>query len=243
MQLSNFKILTFDCYGTLIDWDTGIASALAPWLEREKVSLPIRDVLAAHGQHEYALEQEFPSMRYSELLGHVLKRIGEEFGAKVTDEDAERYGESVREWPAFADSVEALKYLKQHFQLVILSNVDRESFKYSNAKLGVAFDAIFTAEEIGSYKPDPGNFRYLLAKLEADGIEQHEILHVAESLHHDHVPAQKLGLKTCWIHRQHGKEGFGATRPPDEEAQYDFHYRSLAELAGAHQRELEQSGL
>lgn len=243
MQLSDFTVLTFDCYGTLIDWDTGIANALASWLERENVSLPIRDVLAAHGRHEYALEQEFPSMRYSELLGHVLRRMGDEFGAKVTDEDAARYEKSIREWPAFADSAEALKYLKQHFKLVILSNVDRESFKYSNAKLGVEFDQIFTAEEIGSYKPDLANFRYMLAKLEADGIEQHKILHVAESLHHDHVPAQKLGMKTCWIHRQHGKEGFGATRPPDEEAQHDFYFRSLAEFAGAHQRELEQSGL
>lgn len=242
MQLSDFKILTFDCYGTLIDWDTGIASSLASWLKRENVSLPVRDVLAAHGRHEYALEQEFPSMRYSDLLGHVLKRMGEDFGAAVTDEDVERYRISIREWPAFADSLESLQYLKQHFQLVILSNVDRESFGYSNAKLGVEFDHVFTAEEIGSYKPDPENFHYLLAKIEAQGIEQHEMLHVAESLHHDHVPAQKLGLKTCWIHRQHGKEGYGATHPADEAAHYDFYYRSLAEFAGVHQRELEQAG-
>lgn len=238
MRLSDFKVLSFDCYGTLIDWDSGIAGALQPWLLREKVPHSNEVVLAAHGRHESELEQRYPAMRYSELLGEVLKRMGAEFGVDVTAEDAEAYAYSIGDWPAFPDAVEALQYLEQHYRLIVLSNVDRASFRFSKSRLGVEFDRVFTAEEIGSYKPDLKNFRYMLAKLEAEGIGQHDILHVAESLHHDHLPAQKLGLKTCWIHRQHGKDSHGATRPPDEAARYDFYFHSLAELAGAHQREL-----
>ena len=117
---------------------------------------------------------------------------------------------------------------------MILSNVDRESFRHSNKKLGVEFDYIFTAQDIGSYKPDLRNFQFMSDNLARAGIEPTQILHTAESLYHDHIPAKKLGLATNWIYRRHDKQGFGATRPPTEEVRPDFRFNSLAEFADAH---------
>ncbi|TIO09107.1 MAG: haloacid dehalogenase, partial [Mesorhizobium sp.] len=121
------------------------------------------------------------------------------------------YGESVKDWPAFADSAEALRYLKQHYKLIILSNVDNKSFSFSNKKLGVDFDAIYTAEDIGSYKPSARNFDYMLEKLATIGVEKSQVLHTAESMFHDHAPANRVGLASCWIYRRHADQGFGAT--------------------------------
>ncbi len=150
---------------------------------------------------------------------------------------ASAYGRSVRDWPAFADSAGALQYLKKHYKLVILSNVDNESFSFSNQKLGVEFDAIYTAEDIGSYKPSLGNFEYMLKQLRTIGVKADEILHTAESLFHDHKPANQVGLASCWIYRRRNDEGFGATMNPGTMPRYDFQFTSLSELAEAHQGE------
>ena len=161
-------------------------------------------------------------MRYSELLAVVYKRLAEEWGVAATWDECLAYGRSIRDWPAFADSAEALPYLKQHYKLVILSNVDNESFAFSNRKLGVEFDAVFTAEDIGSYKPSPRNFEYMLEKLAGYGIAKSDILHTAESLFHDHEPANDFGLASCWIHRRHAQGGFGATMNPGNDAAHGF---------------------
>jgi len=149
------------------------------------------------------------------------------------EEDA-RYGRSVPDWPAFPDSPAALQYLKQHYALVILSNVDRASFARSNERLQVQFDHVFTAQDIGSYKPDPRNFRYMLEHLAQAGHAKSDVLHTAESLFHDHVPAREAGLATCWIHRRREQGGFGATRPPEAEVRPDFHFDSMAAMVEAH---------
>ncbi len=141
-------------------------------------------------------------------------------------------------WPAFADSAGALQYLKRHAKLVILSNVDNESFAASNKKLMVDFDAIYTAEDIGSYKPSDRNFDYMLEKLTTLGIEKHEILHTAESMFHDHVPANKHGLASCWIHRRHDQKGFGATMNPGKMPKCNFQFNSMADLVKAYQSEV-----
>jgi 2-haloacid dehalogenase len=146
-------------------------------------------------------------------------------------------GRSVPAWPAFPDTVEALAYLKRHFRLVILSNTDNRSFAGSNVKLGVTFDSICTAEDIGSYKPDPRNFDVMLERLAAMGIAPGEILHVAESLFHDHGPANRAGLASAWIHRRHAQGGFGATMDPGKTPKVDFRFTSMAELVAAHRRE------
>ena len=237
MRLSDFSVLTFDCYGTLIDWETGIGEALAPWLTRAGVSVARDRVLEAFGELESAQQAATPGMRYPELLAEVHRGLAERFGIAPDAEAAAAFGASVGDWPAFPDSAAALAYLKQHYQLVILSNVDRASFARSNQKLGVAFDAVYTAEDIGSYKPDPRNFDHLLRHLAERGIAKAQILHTAESLYHDHVPAKRIGLATCWIHRRAGKEGHGATRVPDAEVRPDFRFASLAAMAEAHRAE------
>ena len=146
------------------------------------------------------------------------------------------------DWPAFPDSGAALRYLKNHFKLVILSNIDRASFSGSNARLGVTFDAIYTAQDIGSYKPALRNFEYLITEVQSDlGVDPGEILHTAQSLFHDHEPARQMGLATAWIDRRHDKDGWGATMPPSQQPDVDFHFNSMAALAQAHQEALREA--
>jgi 2-haloalkanoic acid dehalogenase type II len=241
MRLSDFDVLSFDCYGTLIDWESGIVAALAPWLEAHGVDADRERILAAFARAEAPQQQATPGMLYRDLLAVVHGTIAEQFGLPQDAAAARAFGASVEHWPAFPDSPTALAYLKQHYQLVILSNVDRASFLHSNRRLGVAFDAVYTAEDVGSYKPDPRNFEHLLASLGERGIERAQILHTAESLFHDHLPAQRCGLATCWIHRRAGQDGFGATRAPEGEVRPpDFRFESLAAMAEAHRAE--QSG-
>ncbi len=237
MRLSDFTTLTFDCYGTLIDWESGMLTALRPLAA--KVNRPLDDeaILAAHGRHESDQQLQTPTRLYRDLLAIVYKRLSEEWGVPAPWDECVAYGRSIRDWPAFPDTADALRYLKKHFRLVILSNVDNESFAYSNAKLGITFDAVMTAEDIGAYKPALANFEYMLEKLAGMGIARGEILHTAESLFHDHGPANTIGLASCWIHRRHEKKGFGATMQPVAMPHHDFRFTSMAELAEAHRKE------
>lgn len=238
MKLSDFKVLTFDCYGTLIDWETGMVNALAPLTSRLGGKLTRNEILEAHARHESSQQKQTPYKRYRELLVVVYRRLAEEWNLAVDWDECVRYGESIQDWPAFPDTVEALRYLKQHYKLVILSNVDNESFSASNKKLGVTFDAIYTAEDIGSYKPSDENFDYMIRMLNSGGYEKSDVLHTAESLFHDHVPANRHGLKSCWIYRRHAQKGFGATMNPGEMPHYDFRFNSMGEMAQAHKQEL-----
>jgi 2-haloacid dehalogenase len=238
MRLSDFSVLTFDCYGTLIDWESGMVEALRPLVTRANRDLSRDDILMAHARHESSQQRTTPALAYAKLLAVVYRRLGEEWGVPVSWENCLAYGRSVRDWPAFEDSVVALQYLKKHYKLVILSNVDNESFAYSNGKLEVEFDAVYTAEDIGSYKPAPRNFAYMIDKLATLGVETGHVLHTAESLFHDHHPANEIGLASCWIHRRHGKEGFGATMDPGRMPRYEFRFASLSEFVEAHRAEL-----
>ena len=241
MRLSDFSTLTFDCYGTLIDWESGIIAGLKPLTDRMvnvHGCVPDRDtVLEAHARLESAQQHYNPSQRYSDLLTTVYRRLAEEWGMHVTLDEAAAYGASVQHWPAFPDSTAALAYLKHHFRLVILSNVDNASFAFSNTRLGVDFDAIYTAEDVGSYKPSYQNFDYMLNSLAAQGVARTDILHTAESMFHDHAPANRHGLHNCWIYRRHDKQGFGATRDPGDMPDFDFCFNSMAEMVVAHQAE------
>ena len=240
MKLTDFDTLTFDCYGTLIDWETGIFQGLRPLLERVKQPLTRDQVLEAHARHESSQQKYTPAKRYQDLLPIVYKRLAEEWQVPFTLADCVAYGKSVQNWPAFEDSADALQYLKQHYKLVILSNIDNESFTYSNAKLQVEFDAIITAEDVGSYKPSLRNFEYMLDKLGERGIKKDKILHTAESLFHDHKPANECGLASCWIYRRHEQEGFGATMNPGQQPKVDFRFNNMAGLVKAHQEALLQ---
>jgi putative hydrolase of the HAD superfamily len=237
MKLTDFKALTFDCYGTLIDWESGMVEALRPLTSRVTRELSHDGILEAHARHESSQQLQTPAKIYSDLLAVVYRRIAEEWGVAASWDECLAYGRSIRHWPAFADSAASLQYLKQHFKLVILSNVDNASFAASNEKLGVAFDAIYTAEDIGSYKPSDRNFDYMLAKLASLGVAKGDILHTAESLFHDHAPANRNGLASCWIYRRHDKQGFGATMDPGKTPKVDFRFNSMADLVKAHQAE------
>jgi 2-haloacid dehalogenase len=238
MRLSDFKALTFDCYGTLIDWESGMVAALRPLTDRLGTP-PGRDaILEAHARQESEQQRFTPHMRYSDLLAVVYRRLAEGWGVAVDHAECVAYGRSVGDWPAFPDSAEALAYLKEHFRLVILSNVDNASFARSNARLGVAFDAIYTAEDVGAYKPADLNFEYMLHRLGDLGLSRSDVLHTAESLFHDHVPAKRHGLATCWIYRRHGQAGFGATMDPGERPEADFRFTSMAELVEQHRAEV-----
>lgn len=238
MRLTDFRVLTFDCYGTLIDWETGMLAALRPIAARAKHPPNDDQILAAHARHESYQQATTPAMPYGKLLAVVAKRLAEEWGVPASWDECLGYGRSIANWPPFADSAAALATLKRHYKLVILSNVDNESFAHSNRKLGVTFDAVFTAEDIGSYKPSPRNFEYMLEKLGSSGIARNEILHTAESLFHDHKPANDFGLASCWIHRRHDRSGFGATMDPGATPRTDFRFTSMAALADAHRAEM-----
>ena len=239
MRLSDFKVLTFDCYGTLIDWESGMVAGLKPLTDRVARPLSRDEILEAHARHESSQQRQTPGMRYRDLLAVVCRRLAEEWGVALPWADCVAYGRSVKDWPAFPDSAEALRSLKRHYKLVILSNVDNESFAASNAKLGVEFDAIYTAEDIGAYKPSDRNFDYMLDKLATLGLGKADILHTAESLYHDHAPANRHGLASCWIYRRHDQEGFGATMDPGELPRIDVRFTSMAELAAAREAEAE----
>ena len=235
MKLTDFKVLTFDCYGTLIDWESGMVEALKPLTAKVGRTLSRNQILEAHARHESAQQLQTPAKAYRDLLAIVFRRLAEEWLVPVTWSECVTYGRSVKNWPAFADSAAALQYLKQHYKLVILSNVDNDSFAGSNEKLMVDFDAVYTAEDVGSYKPSDRNFEYMLAKLATLGIQKDDILHTAESMFHDHGPANRHGLASCWIYRRHDQEGFGATMSPSKLPKYNFRFNSMADLAKAHQ--------
>lgn len=238
MNLRDFKVLTFDCYGTLIDWETGMVNALAPLTKKLDGWLTRNEILEAHARHESFQQKQTPHKRYREVLATVYKRLAEEWGVSASWAECVAYGNSIKDWPAFPDTADALRYLKQHYKLVILSNVDNESFAESNQKLGVEFDGIYTAEDIGSYKPAAANFDYLLAMLTSRGYAKTDILHTAESMFHDHAPANQFGLASCWIYRRHAQAGFGATMNPGQMPHYDFRFNSLGEMVESHRREM-----
>lgn len=236
-RLSDYKVLTFDCYGTLIDWETGIWDALQPLLMVNRRSEVTREkALEAFAVFESRQESETPDMLYPVLLTRVHAAIAAHFDLQTTPQLDADFGRSVPHWPAFPDTADVLRYLKTRYQLVILSNVDRAGFAASNGKLGVEFDAIYTAEDIGSYKPTPANFEYLLTRLRQDhGIEKPDILHTAQSLFHDHVPAKSAGLACAWIDRQRLSEtgSWGATAKVGERPKTDYRFFSMGEMADA----------
>lgn len=208
MTEHGIELFTFDCYGTLIDWETGILEALAG-------CLPVGDerpsddrLLSAYAKIEGRLEAETPDRAYPEILCEVACVLGEQFGFDVSDADAERFSGSVGDWKPFDDTAESLRRLRASgARLAILSNVDRASFGRTAEQLGCEIDAAWVAEDIGSYKPDRRNFEALLVGAESLGIAREAVLHCAESVRHDIDPAHEMGLSTAWVDRRIGRAG------------------------------------
>lgn len=236
VDLSGFSVLSFDCYGTLIDWEAGIAAVLAPWAREQGLDVPDEDLLRAYADAEAAVERERPSARYPDVLAAAFGRAGERLGRTVDAAWARRLGDSVPDWPAFPDSADALARLGRHYRLIILSNVHRDGFAGSNRRLRGDFAAVITAEDAGAYKPAGNHFRALDATLARLGLERSGLLHVAQSLFHDHVPARREGLPSVWIDRRHDRPGRGATPQPAGEFGYVLEFPSMAAFADAAER-------
>jgi len=233
MNLADFEAMSFDCYGTLIDWEAGLSAVLVPWARDHGLNLTEEQLLTEFSTLEAAVEAQHPTDLYPDVLARSMRLLGGKLGAGVSDEEAARLAGSVPDWPAFPDSHDALLALSERFKLIILSNVDRASFAGSNSRLGVAFTSILTAQDIGSYKPSQRNFDALTAEAARLGIGQGKLLHVAQSLFHDHVPAKRAGLPTVWINRRHARPGWGATPEPPAPVTPDWEFPSMAALAAA----------
>lgn len=233
LDLTKYTALSFDVYGTLIDWEAGIATVLTEWAERHGSDLDAEALLLAYADNEAAIEREYPALAYAEVLQAAFRRTAKDLDLPVADADVQVLGRSVPYWPAFPDSHEALTRLGKHYKLIILSNVHDEGVAGSIDRLGVEFDQVNTAENIGSYKPSDRNFEALLTRIGDIDVEKPQLLHVAQSLFHDHVPGKRAGLDSVWINRRHAQPGWGATPDPGIDVQPDLTFNSLAEFADA----------
>jgi len=229
LDLTRFDVLTFDCYGTLIDWESGILAALHAALPAVDATMPSDDaLLEAFARHEAALEAG-PYLPYREVLRRTLRAIASDLGLEVSDEASDVFGGSVADWPAFPDSAAALADLAARFRLGVITNCDDDLFAASERRLGVSFDPVVTAQQTRRYKPNPRGFELAFERI---GLPTGRILHVAQSLFHDHVPAKRLGLSTVWVDRRRGRSGSGATPPATAEPNLVVpDMRSLADLA------------
>jgi 2-haloacid dehalogenase len=230
LRIADFRALTFDCYGTLIDWEEGIGTWLSNWAESHGVSQSSDDLLRAFARAQNRAEQASPASIYPDILRAALRGLGGELGIEPLPAECTAFAASVGDWRPFPDTRSALRLLKERYRLVIVSNVDRASFARTNERLGVPFDAVVTAEEVGAYKPDSRMFLRAFEVLEEMGIGRGQVLHVAQSLYHDHLPAKALSLSTVWVNRRRGQEGWGATTPPSSPIVPDLEVGSLAEL-------------
>ncbi len=233
MQLTDFEALSLDCYGTLIDWEAGLSAVLVPWARQRGLDLTGEQLLAAYSGCEAAQEVQSPAARYPDVLAASMRRLGGTLGAEVTEQDAAALAGSVPDWPAFPDSAGALAALARRYRLIILSNVDRASFAGSARRLGAQFAGVITAQDVGAYKPSLRNFDALAAEAARLGVRPGGLLHVAQSLFHDHVPARRAGLPTVWINRRHARPGWGATPEPAAPVTPDWEFGSMAAFAAA----------
>ncbi|KAF8483137.1 putative hydrolase [Gautieria morchelliformis] len=232
-KLTQFKLLCFDVYGTLLDWESGIYESILPIIQRSQESWTRTEALAAFHSVETNLQAQNPTDLYTKVLADsyytLAKRLGLPEDGQLTEASL-AFGNSVGKWPIFPDTVEALARLSKHYRLVVLSNVDRLSFSHTQRVLeqGFQFDLVLTAQDIGSYKPDPTNFEYMLNSVKAKfGIEKHEVLVTANSLFHDHKPANTLGIASSWIIRE------GDFMAVKTDATYVFSFPTLGDMANA----------
>jgi 2-haloacid dehalogenase len=233
MTFDHVEALSFDCYGTLIDWESGLSAGLDTWAAKHGLSLGSEELLGRYARHESAAEAAAATAAYPQIIATSFEALGAELGVDVSEEDAQALGGSIPAWPAFDDSAQALARLARRFSLIILSNVDRASFAASNQRLGVQFTSVITAQDVGSYKPAQRNFDALLEEARRLGIADGALVHVAQSLFHDHVPAHCAGLRRVWINRRHDRPGWGATPAPSIDVVPDWEFPSMAAFADA----------
>jgi len=238
-HLSDAAVLTLDGYGTLVDRESGVVAALMPWLNDAGVTAGRGEILRAFSQAERANLE--PGIGYRDVLEKAHEMVAEFFGVAPNRHAAEAFVGSIGRWPVHPDVPSALAYLKQHFQLVVLTNADHASFAVTNEALGVEFDAIYTAGDAGSYKPDSRAFSFLLDRLGEADIGKHQVLHVAGSIRFDHVPAKRLGMATCWIHRHRAEQRLTKAQRLGIDVHPDFRFSTLGALAEAHWQEVKKA--
>ncbi|MGA8620843.1 MAG: haloacid dehalogenase type II [Candidatus Sulfotelmatobacter sp.] len=208
LDFDQFGALTFDCYGTLIDWEGGLLGAMRPILGAHGHNLSDAQILATYAELEP--KQQNPYRRYHDVLANLVRAFGERMSFAVSDSEAESLPESLKNWLPFPDTVAALEKLRTKYKLGIISNTDDDFFAASSRHLGIPFDEVVTAEQAKAYKPSLAPFVLALQRL---GVAHEEVLHVGQSVYHDVLPAKSLGLATVLIHRR----GFGATKPTEGE--------------------------
>jgi 2-haloacid dehalogenase len=228
LDFTRFQAMTFDCYGTLIDWEKGLLDALRPFAARATPPTPDTDaLLECYARHEAAGERG-PFRPYRDVMREALNGVARELGLEVRPGEEDALARSIALWPAFPDTADALRRLKPRFRLCVCSNIDRDLFQGSRPKLGVDLDGLVTAEDVRSYKPAPGHFERAPNAL---GVPKERILHVAQSLYHDIAPARELGYATVWVNRQRGR--WGATPRVMGDVRADVEVASMAQLAEA----------
>jgi 2-haloacid dehalogenase len=224
MGFDSIRLITFDCYGTLIDWETGMLAAMRPLFSRNGRRFADLQLLEQYGEVEAELEAG-PYLRYREVLSRTLQEVGSRLGVKISADDGRQFAESLTRWEPFPDTVVSLQTLQKRFRLGIISNVDDDLFSATRQKLPVQFDVVVTAQQVESYKPSLKNFQEALRR---SGLKREEILHAGQSVYHDVIPANSLGIKTVWVNRPSIRPGAGATKPAVAQATAEL--RSLAEL-------------
>ncbi|MEG4344166.1 haloacid dehalogenase type II [Microcoleus sp. A003_D6] len=231
LDFNQFEVVSFDCYGTLIDWERGILPVLKELLSNREIDLSDDGTLELFAEFESELEnQNNHYIRYREILQQIVKKIGQRFNFEPTATELNCVVDSIKNWQPFPDTVAALSALKQKYKLAVISNIDGDLFAGTAKHLKVEFDWLITAEQVRSYKPSTRNFEIAL---ETMGISADKLLHVAQSIYHDIVPAASMGISTVWVNRRHDKTGFGATLPASGQPDLEVpDLKTLVEVIG-----------
>ncbi len=236
IDFSKYRVLTFDCYGTLIDWEKGITELVQPWLENLDPHLPSRLLLSSFALMQAKFQQVRPVLLYPDVLRRTWGDIESTFGWPIDPTHADAFADSVGTWPPFADTVESLRYFERHYRLAILSNVDNASLRETLKLLQVSFALTVSAEDAKTYKPSLALFNKAIEMLDDMGVSKNEILHIGQSKHHDVNPGRELGLTTVWVDRRHGQQGSGATLATAADPHLTV--TSLAELVALHEAQV-----
>jgi 2-haloacid dehalogenase len=227
LDFNRFEVLTFDCYGTLINWEDGILRCLHHILAVHRKDTDTEDAAILQLYGDFEAQAELVDYRsYREVLQSVVRQFGEELGFVATEQEARSLPESLPNWKPWPDTVAALRELQRRFRLAIVSNVDDDLFAATQPQLGVEFDQVITAQQAGAYKPSLKIFELALSRI---NVPAHRVLHVGQSLYHDVLPAQSLGLATVWVNRPSARAGVGAVKAAN--AHPDLQVSSLGDLA------------
>lgn len=225
MTFNSIRLITFDCYGTLIDWESGMLRALRPLFSSSERIFPDAEILEQYGEVEADLESG-PYLLYREVLSQAVRRVGQKLGVEISEQQGRNFADSLTEWEPFPDTVAALQALARKFKLGIISNIDEDLFAFTNTKLQVPFEVVVTAEQVRSYKPSLKNFEEVLRRT---GVRKQEWLHAGQSIYHDVVPATQMGIESVWVNRPSARPDVGAVRKAV--AQPTYQVRSVSELA------------